>query len=233
MSLVREVVDAIEIIANSIENMQKIAEAIRKGVGLVKAKYPETKKNLIVMSQEITSTLDALAVASSIVTRFAFTVSGSNVDDEPRVFNDYFRANVTDENEVRQQLETLRGHCHIIKEHAEAMSKAASKRGLRSLFGLLGVDSRKQEAELGERLEQIYEEDMALYATVDKMSAAVNGAMEHIQRTLGPHGKMQPKNVPAAAELLGQYSLRFSDLQSRCVSVAGDLKLMIREVSDN
>ena len=79
------------------------------------------------MSQEMANTLDALAVASSIVTRFAFTVSGSNVANEPRAFNDYYRANIADENAVAQQLETLRGHCHIIKAHAEVMCPPRQK----------------------------------------------------------------------------------------------------------
>ena len=183
------------------------------------------------MSQEIANTLDALSVASSIVTRFAFTVEGSAVEDEPRVFNNYFQDNVVDENEVKRQLETLRGHCHIIKDHADVLTAAADKKGLHSLFGLLGFNSPEEEAELGRRLQQIYDEEMDFYLTVDKMSSAVNGAMAHVQETLGPPGRMDPRNVPAAAELLGQYSMRFGDLQSRCVSVAGALKMMIQELT--
>lgn len=227
MTLVKEVVDMIDLIAKSVDNMQKIADAVRTGVGYLKAKHPEASDDLLAMCQEITKTLDALAVASSVVTRFSFTVSGTNLDREPRVFNDYFIAHAKDAREVKNRIEILRGHCHKIKEYADRMTKTASGVGLSSLFNLLNVRSAEQETELADRLQQIYDEEQEFYLIVDGMSSAVEGAFEDVQRALGPPGAMIPENVPVAAKLLGEYAVKFGDLQSRCVYAAGELKEML------
>jgi len=231
MSTFKEIADALELLVKSVENVQKVAAAIKSGVDYVKQAHPETRTNLIAMSLEMAKTLDALAVASSVVTRFAFTVEGSSVDNEPRRFNDYFQTKVVKEKALVRQLEVLRGHCHVIEDHANVLRDLASKKGLHSLFNLLNISSSVKEAELAGRLKQIYDEEMEIQLTVDTMSRAVTKAMGDVQKELGGT-RMKPANVPKAAELLEKYAVRFNELQGHCLTAAGDLKMMIHDLTD-
>lgn len=231
MSIFEEVVDALDMLSKSVENVQKVAAAIKSGVNYVKDAHPEARSDLIAMSQEMANTLDALAVASSVVTRFGFTVEGQDVDKQTDRFNDYYQKKVVEENALMRQIEVLRGHCHVISDHADVLSDLASKKGFHSLFNLLGISSSEKEAELAKRLHQIYDEEMELSLTVYTMSGAVKQVMEDIHNELGG-AAMSPANVPKAASLLQKYRVLFNDFQSHCLTAAGDLKMMIHDLAD-
>ena len=231
MSTFEDVADALDILTKSIDNIQKLAASVKSGVNYIKQAHPDARSDLIAMNQEMVKTIDALAVASSVVTRFGFTVEGEDVDKQPSRFNDYYQKKVVEENALVRQIETLRGHCHLIRDHADALSELASKKGLHSLFNLLGISSSEKEAELASRLQEIYNQEREIYLTVDKMSWAVTQAMENVQHELGGT-VMSPANVPKAASLLQKYRLRFSEFQSECLAASGDLKMLIHYLTD-
>lgn len=231
MTIFEEVAAALDMLAKSIDNVQKIAASIKSGVDYVKQAHPEARSDLIGLSQEMVKTLDALAVASSVVTRFGFTVEGEDVDKQPGRFNDYYQQKVVEENALTRQIEALRGHCHVIRGHADALSNLASKKGLHSLFNLLGISSSEKEAELASRLQEIYNEEMEIYLTVIKMSWAVTQAMENVHSELGGT-VMSPANVPKAASLLQNYRVLFNEFQSHCLAASGELKMLIHDLTD-
>jgi hypothetical protein len=231
MSLFQEVIDSLDVLAKSVDNLKKMSDAIKSGVDYVKNNHPEAKSDLIAMSQEMTNTLDSLAVASSTITRFGFTVEGSELDKQPGKFMDYYHDKVADENKLRNQINTLRGHCHTIREHADSLEERAKKGGFNSLFNFLNIRSTQKESELADSLQNIYEEEIQLCVTVENMSLAVRKAMEDIYNTLGG-ASMSPKSVPLAADLLSEYQNIFREFQSNCVAVGGDLKLAIHELTD-
>lgn len=231
MSTFEDVADVLDMLTKSIDNVQKLAASVKSGVNYVKQAHPEARSNLIAMNQEMVNTLDALAVASSVVTRFGFTVEGEDVDKQPSRFNDYYQKKVVEENALVHQIETLRGHCHLIRDHANALSALASKKGLHSLFNLLGISSSEKEAELASRLQEIYDQEREIYLTVNRMSWAVKQAMENVQSELGGT-VMSPANVPKAASLLQKYRVRFNEFQSECLAASGDLKMLIHELTD-
>ena len=231
MSTFEDVVDSLDMLTRSIDNIQKLAASVKSGVNYIKQAHPEARSDLIAMNQEMVNTIDALAVASSVVTRFGFTVEGEDVGKQPSRFNDYYQKKVVEENALVRQIETLRGHCHLIKDHADALSEMASKKGLHSLFNLLGISSSEKEAELASRLQEIYNEELEIYLSVDKMSWVVTQAMENVQSELGGT-VMSPANVPKAASLLQRYRVRFNEFQSECLAVSGDLKMLIHDLTD-
>ena len=231
MSLLQEVIDALDLLAKSVENVQKLTAAIKSGVDYVNKAHPEARSDLIAMGKEMAKTLDALAVASSVVTRFGFTVEGKEVAKQTDRFNDYYQKKIVEENALERQLDVLRGHCHVINDHAATLSKLASEKGLKSLFNLLNITSSEKEKELAERLEKIYDEEMELYLTVGKMSEAVKKVMEDVHNELGG-ATMSPSNVPKAAALLREYQIHFNEFQSHCLTAGGDLKMMIHDLTD-
>jgi hypothetical protein len=231
VSIVKEVIDALDLLTKSVENVQKLTSAIKSGVDYVNEAHPEARSDLIAMSKEIVNTLDALAFASSVVTRFGFSVEGKEVDSQPDRFNGYYQEKVVEEKALERQIEVLRGHCHIIRDHADSLSELASKKGLKNLFNFLGITSSEKEQELAGRLQQIYDEEMQLSLTVYAMSEAVKKAMEDVHNELGG-ATMSPSNVPKAASLLKEYQGHFKEFQSQCLAAGDNLKMMIRKLID-
>lgn len=228
MSTFDNVIDGIKMLSESVDNIKNIIASIKTGVDYVKRSHPDVSGDLIAMSQQMSDTLDALTMASSLVTRFSFTTAGSAVDNEPTRFNDFYRDNIGDENLLRQKIDSLRGHCHIIKTHAEALDQRASEKGLNSFLNLLNIRSSEKELELSDRLDQIYNEEMEIHLTVYTMAGVVHNAMEDVNNCLAGN----PKNISQAAALLNEYRQPFSRLQSDCLSVADDIKRLILSLTD-
>jgi hypothetical protein len=216
MTIVQEVTDAIDLITRNINNIRTLVEACQDGGKFLMTHHPGVRDDLGAMCHEMQKTLHAIAAASAIVTHFRFTVATDAMHAEPARFNDYLMEHKSQALEVRDQLETMRGHCHVIREHAASMEKTADSFSLRSLFSLIGVDSRERQDELRAALEEIYNDEMAYHATMSAMSDAVHRALEAVQDALGPSGAMDPVNVPIAAEVLGAHADAFAGLESTC-----------------
>jgi hypothetical protein len=86
MSTFEDVADALDILTKSIGNIQKLAASVKSGVNYIRQAHPDARSDLIAMNQEMVNTIDALAVASSVVTRFGFTVEGEDVGKQPSRF---------------------------------------------------------------------------------------------------------------------------------------------------
>lgn len=119
MSIVKEVADGIKLLADGIDNIRKIYGAIRDGKEYLETTHPDVKTDVAAMCVEMRKTLQAIATASSIITHFRFNVSSQAIQSEPSRFNDYLMQYKTQAMNVESQLDSLRGHCHKIREHAE------------------------------------------------------------------------------------------------------------------
>jgi hypothetical protein len=219
--------DAIKGVAEGIEHIQTIATAVREGRDYLKLKHPEIKKDLVAMCVEMRNTLTGIAAASAVLTHFRFTISGSAVDSEPRAFNNHLIAHKERAQMVSQSLHAMRGHCHVIKEHADRLRKRADSLRLDRLLLLFGIDSAKRDKEVANALQDIYDEEMQAYRLSNQLGLALQLALNEISKALGPPGSMLPENVPAAAALLGEYADAFSRLESTSNYVALDLQQSI------
>jgi hypothetical protein len=228
---VKDVVEAMKLVSDGIKAMETFVSACKDGQQYLKSQQPNIRADLSVMCSEVRKTLLAIAVASSAVTNFRFTVAGRAVDTEPRRFNEYFIQFKPQEAELRRQINSSRGHCDKIKKHAEKMDKKAKSRGLGSLFNLLGINSKEREKELSENLFKIYEEDHMFHMVVDKMIVAITQTFNAVQAKLGSAGTMNPANVKEAARVLGAQADKFSRIESRCLYLAGELENVINDIS--
>ena len=231
MPVVKEVLDAMKLLSDGIKAMETFVSACKNGQKFLKSRYPDVGGDLSAMCFEVQKTLLAMAVASSAVTNFRFTVAGRAVDTEPRRFNEYFIAYKPREAELRAQINKSRGHCTKIEAYAKKMKEKAKSRGLNSLFGLLGVKSKEREEELSQTLTSIYQEDLMFHIVVDEMTDAITKTFKAVQQKLGPAGTMNPANVKEAAKVLGEYANRFGALESKCLYLSGELQKIIDEVS--
>ncbi len=231
MPIVTEVADGIKLVAEGIQNIKTIHEAIRDGRKYLEAAHPDVKQDVAAMCIEMRKTLQAVAAASAIITHFRFNISSQAIDQEPSRFNDYLMHYKTQAMEVEDQLDSLRGHCHTIRDHANTLEECAQRRGLANLFELFGLKSAEREARLSDGLRQIYDEEMQFHSNVWNMRMILERALDDIGQRLGPPGTMQASNIPAAASALGEYAEYFSKLESEANYAALQLERLVNQMS--
>lgn len=215
MAIIQEVIDAIAAVADSVDHVRTISEAIKNGRDYLKTTHPHVASDLVVMCEEMRKSSQALAAASSIVTHFRFVIGDALVAEAAR-FNEHLMNHKSQAETVDQQLRSMRGHCSVIEKHAEAIRKNADPKGLKSLAAALGLHSGDRERELADALRGIYDEEMQYHSGVHGMANAVKAALKAVQETLGPPGVIEPRKVPEAALLLGEYATAFAKLESDC-----------------
>jgi len=227
MGVIKDVADALKDVAEGIEHIRTVAEAVRDGKDYLKATHPEIRKELAAICAEMRNTLIAVASASAILTHFRFTVTGSTLDAEPGRFNDHLIAHKNRAAQVDTSLQAMRGHCHAIKEHAEHLKKRAQSLNLGRLLLLFGIDSAERDQQVAAALEQIYDDEMQGYVLVTQLTLALQKSLDEVAKALGPPGTMLPANVPVAAAVLGEYADAFSILETTANYMALDLQQSI------
>lgn len=224
--IIKEVRDAIEAVAETVDHVRKISEAIKSGRDYLKTKHPEVGSDLVVMCEEMRKSSQAIASASSIVTHFRFVIGGSLASEASR-FNEHLVNHKAQARNVEQTLDSMRGHCSKIALHAENIEKKAVPGGLTSLAAALGLHSPEREQELAEALGKIHDEEMEYHAGTHRMAKAVKAALQAVQDALGPPGLIDATQVPAAAVLLGEYATAFEKLEANCNYNAFELQTSI------
>lgn len=231
MSILKEVADGIELIADGIDNIRKIYDAVHEGKEYLETKHPDVKSDVAAMCVEMRKTLQAIAAASSIVTHFRFNVSDGVMETEPTRFNEHFIQYKMQAQAVESQLDSLRGHCGVVTRHAEKLDKKAKNAGLTGMLALFGLSSPQREQDLAEGLRKIGDDDLQFLSYMRIMRIILEGSLNDIGSRLGPPGSMDARNVPAAAEVLGEYATRFGKLESDANFAALQLQGLIDELS--
>jgi len=229
MPVVQEVRDAIAAVSESIDHIQAISEAIKKGKDYLKTQHPHVASDLAAMCEEMRKSSQALASASSIVTHFRFVIGDTQAAEASR-FNEHLVRHKAQAKVVKQRLESMRGHCHVIKEHAEKIRQEADPKGLTTIAAVLGLHSSERERSLAGALDSIYDEETQYHRGVHEMASAIKAALQAVQDELGPAGTIVPDNVPNAAAVLGEYATAFANLETRCDNNAYELQSSIDEL---
>jgi hypothetical protein len=229
MAIIQEVRDAIAAVSESIDHIQTISDAIKEGTTYLKSAHPYVAEDLAKMCEEMRKSSQAIASASSIVTHFRFVI-GDGQSAEASRFNEHFVKHKMQADAVQQQLRSMRGHCSVIKEHANAIQDKAKPGVLTSISEALGLRSTQRERELADALQGIYDEEMEYHRGVYQMANAVQEALKAVHDELGPPGAIDPQHVPNAAATLGEYAVAFAELESRCNHNALILQASIDEL---
>ncbi len=215
MAIIQEVRDAIAAVADNVEHIRTISEAVTNGKDYLKTTHSSVAGDLAAMCEEMGKSSQALAAASSIVTHFRFVI-GDGLAGEASRFNEHLVSHKAQAETVDRSLTSMRGHCSVIKDHADSIREHADPKGLTSIAAALGLHSPKREKDLAAALQGIYDEEMQYHAGVYSMANAVKSALKAIQDALGPPGSINPQNVPKAAEVLGEYATAFARLEADC-----------------
>jgi len=228
--MLRDVIDGLKLVADGIQSIKTITEAIKSGKDYVKAQHPEVQSDLRAMVQELGKNLIVIKRASAVLTNFRFAISTDVQGLELARFNDYFIRSKEEEEHLRQHTEDLRTHCSKIREHAMAITGSAGASGFAKIFSLLGLHSPKREMELGEKLDKLAYEDFAVANSAGKMLECLEGALRDVQHALGNGGAMYPEKVPVAARLLGDYGAEFEPMEYRAVEAVEDIRKLVAEL---
>ncbi|MBV9013492.1 MAG: hypothetical protein JO272_15875 [Pseudonocardiales bacterium] len=186
--------------------------------------------DLIAMCQEMRGTLNSIALSSSIITHFEFTVSGWGVDLEPARFNEDLIEHKDHARHVEDQLNALRGRCSIIDNHVRSLEKTAQRRGFSSLTELLGLSSQERKQQLTTALQRIYHSEILFHHNVYEIKIAPEKALAAVEDELGPPGMMYPANVPKAAAILGECAKEFRKSESNADYSALQLQELINDL---
>jgi hypothetical protein len=225
--MIDDVIEIIKQVAEGVDHIKTIADAVKDGRDFLKARHPEIQTDLTALCQEMQKTTIAVAAASAVLTHFRFTVSGSAVSSEPARFNEHFIAHKERAARVSISLEAMRGHCSKIREHADRLCGNLKPKKVDRLLQLFGIDSTERDRQVGRALQLIYDDEMQGHLLVNRLALGLQLSLEDIGKALGPPGQMLPENVPAAATLLGHYAQAFSGLESQCNYLALDLQQTI------
>jgi len=215
MAIIGEVRDALTAVAEGVDHVRTISEAIKNGRDYLKTKHPHVASDVVAMCEEMRKSSEALAAASSIVTHFRFVMGDVQAAEASR-FNEHLVNHKSQAETVDQRLRSMRGHCSVIEKHAETIRKDADPKGLTSFAAALGLHSVDRERELAAALQGIYDEEMQYHLNVYEMANAIKAALKAVQDTLGPPGVIDPSKVPDAAVVLGEYATAFAELESDC-----------------
>lgn len=217
--MLTDVIEGLKLVAEGIENVQKIAEAVKSGKDYLKTNHAEAQSALRAMIGELSKSVLTIKKVSAVLTNYRFSIATDSQGAELARFNEHFISSKDETERLRQNLENLRTHCSKVRKHAGAISESVTAPGLTDMFrDLLGLRSPEKEKELGEKLDKLSFEDFAVANSANQMLECLELALQDVQNTLGNGGAAYPENIPAAAALLRQYGLEFAKMEDHAVA---------------
>jgi hypothetical protein len=225
-----KVVEDLKVVADAIDSVKSIIGAVRDGKDYVRARHPDVRSDLEKLVVELRKTVILVVEASALLTKFRFAISGTGDASELVRFNEHFMAQDEKLTKLRDQIEDLRTHCSVVREHASKVGDGAGIVGFSSIFSKLGITAPERQLELATKLDALAFEDFQVASGAKTMLACVRAALDDIQDALGPGGTMDPKNLPAAASLLGHYAGAIRPIERTATETASEIQNSIAEL---
>lgn len=232
MSIISEVTDALKLVSETIKNTKEVYDAVNDGYQYFNKKYPEIKTDVVEMCNELWKSCNAVAVAAGIVTNFKFNGTPQALPNEPSRFNEHYMNYISNNNEARNLIRSLKGSCHKIEMHVRHLEdEAGNKLNSRDFLALFGLHSYAKSNEVKSALQNIYNDEREMYYMVDKLSESITKALNDVNNALAPNGLMHADYVPDAAKLLNDYAKLFGALQTDARNQANALETLVEELN--
>jgi hypothetical protein len=226
MALIREVTDAVELVAKTIENTRQIAAAFKDAHTYLIKRFPTAQPDLAGLLSEMRQTIIGLAQVSDVITEFQFTTSGPGRDWEPVRFNNMIIERKHRIFELRDSISRLKGSSGKMQEYATKLT-GREGRPYWELFDVMGL-ARERAMDLGQKFNDLYVVDERIVELFQTLMNAAREALQEVSNALGPPGAADPGNVDAAARVLGQYSGEFKRLEEACDDLSRELESQIK-----
>ena len=233
MSIVKEIADAIELLAGVVKNTQSIVNAVDDGKEYLARNHPDAAKDFEQLLDQMQVAVVGLAAATAVVTDFRFTIGSEYARERDLAqFNKYVVKQGVKIQKLRGQIRNLKGDCEKIRVLWESLNKRRTKdESWSSMFGLLGMRRSNRREELARSISRFYANDQEMIRAIEMILELAEKALKDVVSSLGKPGRQHPFNVPIAAQMLGVYSSAFeepqkqlNDLVSALNDAANDLK---------
>jgi len=228
--MVRDVIDGLKLVADGVQSVKTITDAIKNGKDYVKNTHPEIQGDLRALAAELEKSLLVITRASAVLTNFWFAIATDSQGRELARFNDYFIKSKEDEAHLEEHIDDLRTHCSKVREHAGSVAKGYGVPAYVRIFRFLGLDSPEREEELAEQLVHLANEDFQVANSAQRMLKCLNSALKDVQNALGEGGAMYPENIPAAAALLAEYGPHFQKMEDRATEAVKAIRELVQEL---
>lgn len=210
------VLGALDIVATAIENVRTIGEAVREGKDYLDKKHPEAKKDVVVMLQEMAKTTKFVREASAVITAFRFV---KDSDASATEFNKLWVKQNAEAKYFRDNLDALRSHCGVIRQHADKIAVEAlnGDKDYKVLFGsLFGLSSPMRDADLAARLARLANDDYDVEQTARLLLETIERALEAVhEAVMSDEDMIDPARLPAGAAILRQCREKFTPIERK------------------
>ena len=231
MTGIVEILGTLEIVATAIENIRTIGDAVRDGKAYLEKKHPEAKKDVVVMLEEMVKTTKFVREASAVITAFRFV---KDSDASATEFNALWVKQNAEAKYFRDNLDALRGHCGVIRQHADKIAIEAlnGDRDYKVLFGnLFGLNSPQRDAELAAQLARLANEDYDVEQTARLLLDTIERALGAVNEAITSEDDMiDPTRLAAGAAILRQCREKFVPIEQKAEVARASITKLIDEL---
>jgi predicted component of type VI protein secretion system len=225
VTIVREMADAIHLLADLVRDTQELTKAINDGRGYLAREHPEAKKDLAEMLSQMQTTVEGLADVTSVVTGFRFTTTGAAVDFEPARFNKYVIAQKKKVTTLRGKISKLKGSCGKVGKARDKLNDlAGDKSDWAAMFRLFGKRRREMNTRLAGSLSNYYADDQRMIELIETILNLSQAALNEADEALGPAGMASPYSVGTAAAVLNVYAAAFKQSEADLAALVKTLE---------
>ena len=209
MTLVRELADGLNLIAEVVQNTQSLVKAIRDGHEYLRREHPEAEREWAALIREMQLTVEGLAQVTKVMSSFTF-VAGPAAAQEPVRFNNYVIDQKGHVAALKGRLRELKGSSGKVRAVRDSLDARGRTKGWGSMFGMLGQQGRRDAQHLAGVLSNFYADDERLVEAVTSMLRLADRAVKDVQKALAPGGVASPAYIGEAAAVIQVYAAVFA-----------------------
>jgi hypothetical protein len=229
--MIKYILEGLKSVAEGIDSVQKISEAVRTGINYIAANHPEIKNDLKLLLEELNKSLRLIKRSSAVLTNFRFAVSTDIEGKELSRFNDYYIKSKEEAYHLETHIEDLRTHCSKVREQSSNISGGYGVDSFKKIFGFLGLRSGEREQELAQTLDQLAYEDFAVANSAEIMLNCLTKSLQDVQDALGKNGTMKSSNIQKAASLLAEYGAKFEVTEEQAHEAIKIIQETVKQLS--
>jgi hypothetical protein len=232
MTLVREVADAVKMIADVVRSTRELVDAVNGGRAYLASRHPEAGEDFAALLGQMQRAMEGLAEVTKVVSGFRFEIEdGKAVRGEVARFNAYVVEQGKAVTSLRAEIKELKADCDKVRDLRDALDAHAAKPRFGSMFGLLGVESRKRAEELAARLSNFYADDQRMIDALSTLLELADRALGEADEALGPRATAYADNVDEAATILRMYAVAFDDSRRQLDAMVDSLDATARALT--
>ena len=234
MTLVREIADAVELVAKLVHNTRSIVQAVNDGREYLARRYPDAANQFADLLDQMQITVEGLADTTAVMSGFYFVQGDRRTTERDlQSFRSYVIAQDEKVASLRTQVRKLKADCDKIRTLRDDLNARRDDGTWSSMFGLLGMRKSGKRDDLAAAISEFYADDQRMIYEIEELLTLSRQALRDVRSALGPPGHADPNNVPTAARMLGIYSEAFHEPQEQLQKLVDELQNTATQLRSN